>query len=196
MARRRINRPEILNNGESDDFFKIPAIELDKRTLQSVDDMLNYAKKNNLIDRGCVNIEELIKDNEELELIFEDIMEDGQILYSSKEQKYKIIINSNHHQNRQRFTMAHEYIHYQMHRDVIQKNEHTDTILYRDQTTRLNIDIMANRFASELLMPITEFREVMLSNKGNILKMAEIFGVSTLAIRYRAENLGYGYGEL
>ncbi len=187
MARRVKKRPHI---NEQEDFFKISPTKLDNRILGTPEDVINYARQNNFIIDKSVDIQKLIEDNNELELIFEDIEEDGQIIYMPDITKYKIIINKNHHKVRQRFTMAHEYIHYQIHRNTIQDNTHTDTILYRDATTKLDIDIIANQYASEILMPTEDFRQVMQQHKGEIIKIAETFNVSSLAVRYRAEKLG------
>jgi len=195
MAKRTISRPKIDQN--EDDLLKINAIQLDPRALGTPEDIIKYARKNNFITRDeRINIQALIENNNELELVFEDIAEDGKIIYSPATKKYIITINKRHPETRQRFTMAHEYIHYQINRDIIQKNAHTDIILYRDATTKLDIDIEANQYASEILMPTPEFRQILQEYKGNILKMAEVFGVSSLAVRYRAKNLGYNDNDL
>ena len=68
-------------------------------------------------------------------------------------------VNSSHHRNRQRFTIAHEIAHLVLHRDMISNQVHVDRrfpVLMRDAesaagTERMEID--ANRFAAELLMP-------------------------------------------
>lgn len=58
-------------------------------------------------------------------------------------------------------------------------------------TTNLDFDIEANQSASELLMPTKEFKELVEYYKGNVGKVADAFKVPTLAVRYRAEGLGY-----
>lgn len=189
---RKIHRPEL---SDAEKFFNIN-INLNKKCLGTTDHILKYSKENNFINESYLDIEQLINENDELELSFEDIKEDGQIIYNSYTNKYKIIINKNQHKTKQCFTMAHEYIHYQFNRDFVQKNAHTDIILYRDATTKLDIDIVANQYASEILMPTTEFEQILKEYKGNILKIAEIFGVSSLAVRYRAKNLGYNDNDL
>jgi Zn-dependent peptidase ImmA (M78 family) len=91
--------------------------------------------------------------------------------------------------------MAHEYIHYQINRDIIKENSHNDIILFRDDIIKLDIDIAANRYAAELLMPEKDFRKAQEKYSGDIIKIAEIFGVSTIAVRYRAKDLGLeGHG--
>src|SRR5271154_163009 len=70
-------------------------------------------------------------------------------------------VNSLHHPNRQRFTVAHELAHLHLHREHISQRVHVDkrfaeSMLRRDTvattgTERLEID--ANQFAAALLMP-------------------------------------------
>ena len=68
-------------------------------------------------------------------------------------------VNSLHHPNRQRFTIAHELGHLELHRPMITSSVHVDKnfpALMRDPRTATGterIEIDANRFAAELLMP-------------------------------------------
>ncbi len=66
-------------------------------------------------------------------------------------------VNSLHHPNRQRFTLSHELGHLCLHRSVLEELVHVDKhILNRDALTEAGTDeleIEANAFASELLMP-------------------------------------------
>lgn len=184
MARRTIYRPKIKEN-----LFAINIVQ-NKRNLRGVYQIIEYAEKIGKKVGKFLDIEELIKENEEVSLLFEDIEEDGQIAYDKIEEKYKIVINKNHSKSRQRFTMAHEYIHYQQHKYFIEEDIHKDKILYRSSLTKLDIDITANRMAAEILMPAKEFREVVKEEKGDIGKIADRFGVTVIAAIYRAELLG------
>src|ERR1700691_4612477 len=68
-------------------------------------------------------------------------------------------VNSLHHPNRQRFTIAHEIAHLQLHRDWITTTVHVDKdfpALMRDANSATGTEkkeIEANQFASALLMP-------------------------------------------
>ena len=76
-----------------------------------------------------------------------------------KDNQAIIGVNAHHSPNRQRFTIAHELGHYFLHTDILRQGAHVDTVvtmLQRDQGTALgtmNIEIEANQFAAELLMP-------------------------------------------
>src|SRR6202022_1163955 len=67
-------------------------------------------------------------------------------------------VNSLHHPHRQRFTIAHEIGHLELHRRFITDQIHVDkkfTVLMRDPNSATGTDrleIEANRFAAELLM--------------------------------------------
>ena len=80
-------------------------------------------------------------------------------------------VNSRHHPNRQRFTIAHEIAHLILHRDSIVDQIHVDRkfpVLMRDANSATGterMEIEANRFAAELLMPTFLLSEV-LKTKG------------------------------
>src|SRR6202167_2516650 len=68
-------------------------------------------------------------------------------------------VNSLHHPNRQRFTIAHEIGHLELHRNMIATAVHVDKsfpALMRNSQSAAGIEqveIEANQFAAELLMP-------------------------------------------
>lgn len=76
-----------------------------------------------------------------------------------KEKVPVIAVNSLHHSNRQRFSIAHEIGHLVLHRQHIESGVHVDKqyrVLMRDSRSSRGIDdmeIAANQFAAELLMP-------------------------------------------
>jgi len=109
-------------------------------------------------------------------------------------------INSAHHRNRQRFTLAHEIGHFFLH-----KGE--EVIV--DRTFRVNLrnseaakaespeEIEANYFAAELLMPTRlllgdlEGKEIDIENDAHIRELSSRYEVSPQALSYRLTNLGY-----
>jgi Zn-dependent peptidase ImmA (M78 family) len=106
-------------------------------------------------------------------------------------------VNALHHPNRQRFSAAHELGHHELHAHEIEKAVHVDKefrVLLRDDISSQGIDpleIEANAFASELLMP----REFLMSaldvggldieDEVGIDALARKFRVSASAMRYR-----------
>lgn len=96
-------------------------------------------------------------------------------------------VNSLHHPNRQRFTIAHELGHYFLHRD---HGDFEDTALFRKELQYNHREFDANSFASKLLMPENAFRETVIKYPGNIEFVAKYFGVSKAAAIFRAETLG------
>ena len=114
-------------------------------------------------------------------------------------------VNSLHHPNRQRFTIAHEIAHLELHRDLISGKVHVDKDfpvafvgLNRDGKSALgtdDIEVQANQFAAELLMP-TAFMKAALANKpfdiddeGPLDELAKKFRVSRQALEFRIRNL-------
>lgn len=120
-------------------------------------------------------------------------------------------VNSLHHPNRQRFTIAHEIGHLRLHKDVISGHVHVDKqfdmpikALMRDPTAAQgtdSIEIQANQFASELLIPskllspyLSSERTIDIENDGEDFfdKLAKKFRVSRQALDFRIRNLNSG----
>lgn len=98
-----------------------------------------------------------------------------------------IFVASSDSYERKNFTTAHEIGHFRLHEDV-----QTD-IFYRYQVKQLNPEdngreSEANLFAGSLLMPEIFVRDLWTVTK-DIEKLAQIFGVSPGAVRYRLKHL-------
>ena len=106
-------------------------------------------------------------------------------------------VNAMHHPNRQRFTIAHELGHIKLHKKFITNEVHVDKqfpMLMRDTKAAKgidNIEIEANSFAAELLMP-EKFIKEELNNEGFdiddddfISNLSKKFKVSTHALQLR-----------
>lgn len=113
-------------------------------------------------------------------------------------------VNSKHHVRRQRFTIAHELGHLQLHDDVLRKGMHVDkviTMLNRDTqsaTGSVSIEIEANQFAAELLMPrglVIQYMDENDLDYGSVPdeqaidSMANAFNVSSTAMTYRVAKI-------
>lgn len=96
-------------------------------------------------------------------------------------------VNSLHHPNRQRFTIAHELGHYFLHRD---HGDFEDKALFRKEMQVDRREYEANSFAARLLMPTKEFNEVSTRVNDDIDKIAKLFGVSTMAAKFRSQAIG------
>ncbi len=109
-------------------------------------------------------------------------------------------VNSLHHPNRQRFTIAHEIGHMELHLEMITSSVHVDKKfigLMRDSnssTGNEEIEIQANQFAAELLMPQKLIEEELegkqfdIDDDGPIEELAKKFRVSKQALLYRIGN--------
>ncbi|MDH4571117.1 ImmA/IrrE family metallo-endopeptidase [Salinicola acroporae] len=100
---------------------------------------------------------------------------------------YRCTYNSREASYRQQFTKAHELGHVLMGHVVPGKSPKRDTTFNAPAGDWDEVD--ANAFAAELLMP-KDYVIQMANKVTNISKLAEIFGVSPTAIRYRLQNLG------
>ena len=110
-------------------------------------------------------------------------------------------VNSHHHPNRQRFTIAHEIGHLLLHRDQIIDQVHVDKrfpVLMRDANSATGMDLMeieANQFAAELLMPTFLLSEMLnkqgfdIDDEEPLQRLAKTFRVSRQALEFRIRNL-------
>lgn len=110
-------------------------------------------------------------------------------------------VNALHHPNRQRFTIAHEIAHLELHRQAIETEVHVDKtfpVLMRGPMAATGTDALereANLFAAELLMP-RDFLERALAGQAfdidderPLEDLARKFRVSKQALEYRIRNL-------
>jgi Zn-dependent peptidase ImmA (M78 family) len=153
----------------------------------SPDDLRSIARKENL-DRTPFDVETLVH---RLHLVLEKAPLEDEIsgFIERRGPRWFIGVNSLHHPNRQRFTIAHELGHYCLHRDQIDRL--VEKILFRDDGGPDNIEWQANQFAARLLMPQEEIRLNIQSGIREIDELARKFGVSSLAMQFRLRNLGY-----
>ena len=98
-------------------------------------------------------------------------------------------INALHHLNRRRFSLAHEIGHYLLHRTRVDRFD--DEVFTRRVGSKNPMEREADRFAAGLLMPADAFRRIVESGVKTVSDLANHFGVSSQALRFRAENLGY-----
>ena len=117
-------------------------------------------------------------------------------------EKSRVVIgvNSLHHSNRQRFTIAHEIGHMLLHPG---KEIHIDRTFYvnlRDDLSTKAVDpqeIQANQFAAELLMPENLLladlagRVIDFESDESLRKLALRYRVSPQALTLRLTNLGF-----
>jgi Zn-dependent peptidase ImmA (M78 family) len=106
-------------------------------------------------------------------------------------------VNSNHHPNRQRFTIAHELGHVCLHRRELEAAVLIDKrFLPRDSVSAEgtnHLERQANAFAAELLMPTNLLSGVLsrtldLEDDKRLIGLAKVFRVSLMALQYRLQS--------
>jgi Zn-dependent peptidase ImmA (M78 family) len=112
-------------------------------------------------------------------------------------------VNSLHHSNRQRFTIAHEIAHLHLHPHHITSEVHVDKqfaepVLKRDASSATGnekLEVEANQFAADLLMPANILNELLeaspidIEDESSIEEWSKEFSVSKAALQYRIRNL-------
>lgn len=117
-------------------------------------------------------------------------------LVRTEDEKF-IGVNSNHHPNRQRFTIAHELAHFFLHKGMRLHIDKNIWVNWRDDESSKAVqwqEIQANQFAAELLMP-TAFLKRDLNRIGRVNEhlvqiLAQKYRVSSQAMDIRLNNLG------
>ena len=131
-------------------------------------------------------------------LVYDELDDDVSGILVKKKGKVFLAVNSNHHPNRQRFSIAHELGHYFLHLNSSSAVFIDKTVYYRnvDSTSgKYQQEIEANAFAADLLMP-KDMLEKELEKFGeeltdmDIYRLANRFGVSQQAMDLRLQNLG------
>ncbi|MFZ1991962.1 MAG: ImmA/IrrE family metallo-endopeptidase [Alphaproteobacteria bacterium] len=112
-------------------------------------------------------------------------------------------VNALHHPNRQRFSIAHEIAHLELHRDHIASKVHVDkgfqvSVLRRDANSATGterLEIEANQFAAALLIPRRILDEVLakahvdIDDNEAMENWAKKFKVSKATLEFRIKNL-------
>jgi Zn-dependent peptidase ImmA (M78 family) len=114
-------------------------------------------------------------------------------VFFRKDNKLFLGVNSDHHEHRRRFTIAHEIGHYILHSDEMlhYDKDELENIYLRSDDISSPEEIEANHFAAELLMPEELILKCIENDEQSIKVLAERFNVSEHAMRYRLTNLGF-----
>ncbi|MBX9685877.1 MAG: ImmA/IrrE family metallo-endopeptidase [Candidatus Obscuribacterales bacterium] len=133
----------------------------------------------------------------------EDLEDDvSGMMVTCEDGSVSIVVNSGHHKNRHRFSIAHELGHYFLHRAMSPIFVDSNKVFFRDARAaegNNKQEIEANAFAAELLMPETKVRQYFPSSfslmeveqlADDIEKVAKKFGVSSAALSIRLHRLG------
>lgn len=100
---------------------------------------------------------------------------------------YSILVRSTDSYVRRRFTVAHELAHFLLHRTSI-GSVFSDDNLYRSGLPN-QLEIEANRYAANLLMPVPLLRKHVEASGLDTAKLAEVFEVSEAAMRIRLDGV-------
>lgn len=124
--------------------------------------------------------------------VYESQLEEISGALMKENNQWVIYINRNDSKQRQIFTIAHELGHFFLHRD--EKDEFIDSpFIYREETNRFaEMEIEANEFAGNLVMPEKEIRSLVdIENydDNDVRRLANHFNVSLMALQVRLNNI-------
>ncbi|MGB0065763.1 MAG: ImmA/IrrE family metallo-endopeptidase [Terracidiphilus sp.] len=108
-----------------------------------------------------------------------------------------IAVNTGHHRNRQRFTIAHEIGHFELEHGMDDHLDKEFTVIMRNENSSSaenTNEVAANQFAAALLMPreliMRDFVRIGAAGDEMITRLALKYQVSELAMQLRLRNLG------
>lgn len=168
-------------------FIKNNQPALSSAIIKIWDDMLLDAKNKNISTKPF-DICAYVSTFDNIEIINDNLGSEVCGIIEYVDSGFVIAINKYHSYERRRFTLAHEFAHYAMHKEYIIKNKRIiDTALFRDRQSEIENE--ANEFASKLLMPKDKFIEAIKNGKKGLGDLAEHFCVTAAAVKYRAYKL-------
>lgn len=153
----------------------------------SVKELRDFAIKNN-ISVQPIDVERLANAIG-LMVVYEPMENDLSGYLEKRQYGWVAGINSLQHPKRQRFTIAHEIGHYLLHSDV--RPRFDDTILMRRAQRRDRLELEADEFAGELILPAEEFHAKVREGMKKLSDLSAYFDVSMMAVQYKAKLLGY-----
>lgn len=158
----------------------------------------SYAEEFEILNKATDNVPvdvDLLAKALDLELKYTSLDDEiSGMIERLSDDRFRIVVNSNHAKTRQRFTIAHEIAHYMLHRNLIGDGI-TDNKAYRSadkgqySNSRVGSrqEAEANKLAATILMPLEPVKKLrqILSGINDPSVIAEVLGVSTQAYKIR-----------
>ncbi|MCK2045617.1 MULTISPECIES: ImmA/IrrE family metallo-endopeptidase [Chromohalobacter] len=167
---------------------KVPKVQIQGKTTPS--EVLKIAEEKG-VETKPLDVHSLAKALS-LRVEYKVLQDDVSGMLKSIGDSWVVIVNSLHHKNRQRFTIAHEIAHFLLHRNCAE--EFVDKAFFRSDDGVGGLEAQANQFAAKLLMPREEFVNYVKQKSDSLKDVAEEFGVSTAAVKVRADSIRQGEG--
>jgi Zn-dependent peptidase ImmA (M78 family) len=158
----------------------------------SISEIREEAKLKGISDVNPKTIRKVVNKVFEIQINETDLGRDVSGFLERIGDKWHIYININESEVRKRFTIAHELGHFIFHKDryAATGTSSPDQIFFRNENNNL-IERDANDFAADLLMPEEIFKTYIDEGYNTIDALADKFGLSTSAVKYRAYKLGF-----
>lgn len=176
---------------------------MNKKTTRSKDiekKALELIEANSSLE-APIDIENIVK-KLNIELSFEELEDEVSGFLLTKNNQQAIVINDSHHENRKRFSIAHELGHSVLHdksRELFLDSKKT-SYFFRDKNSTTgvnNIEIEANEFAAQILMPQKLISTLIkkygldMTDDADLTILAKKLKVSEQALTFRLVNLNY-----
>jgi Zn-dependent peptidase ImmA (M78 family) len=176
-------------NGEVQQLTTVPAV---LNIGISISEIREVAKQKNISDVNPRTIREVVDKVFGIQIDETDLGRYASGFLERIGDKWHIYINKYESEARKRFTITHELGHFILHRNMYMtaSTSFPDQIFFRDENNSPE-EIEANKFAADLLMPEEIFKKYINEGCNTIDALADKFGLSTSAVKYRAYKLGF-----
>jgi Zn-dependent peptidase ImmA (M78 family) len=134
-----------------------------------------------------------IAKDEKIKIVESDLFEMSGAL-RKENNSWIIYVNSSDSEKRRLFTIAHELGHFFAHSDTCSEFVDGQLITRTEQEKYAAIELEANEFAGNLIMPEMKVRELIADQQlteQRVIELAKHFNVSALAMATRLRNLDY-----
>lgn len=155
--------------------------------------MRRYSEELALVNEFTRNVPvdvELLAKSLGIDVVYSNLDDETSgMIEKTNNNRYRIVVNSNHPLTRQRFTIAHELGHYFYHRHLIGDGVSDDRVYrssasgaYANTAIGRKEESQANQFAATILMPMDPIRRLQSELRlNNPAEMAKRIGVSEQA---------------
>ena len=167
-----------------------------KKYAKEIDEKAEGLLRQHGLLESPINVEKLAE-KLEARVLYDELEDDVSGFLLREHGAATIAVNKQHHENRRRFTLAHECGHLFLHASKGDRLWIDKALFFRDGSSSTGdqlAEVEANQFAAGLLMPEVLIREALGSNKSidemDVMRLALRFGVSERAMTVRLISLG------
>ena len=166
-------------------------------TIRKIEERASKLLRSHRVNAPPVDVR-LLAENEGIRVVYQELDDNISGMLVQAGDETFIGVNAGHHENRQRFTLAHELAHHQLHPNTPTVYVDGMMVHFRGADTQgpAPIELEANAFAAALLMPEEFLRRDLgdrafdMFDEAAVRRLAQTYKVSVQALTIRLMELG------